>query len=238
MKLKTKQTNSSIQLNLQIADLERSFVQPYKQKIKELEKILDKRDKYIIKLHDIARGKRIIFYTAAASHHTIKSLPKRLSVNRMTILCFLYEKDMVRKSDLLRISANLILGQGKYITDIKNLLDLQLIKCENNLYYISDKGKEFVEYYEGNIRKNVKELLKESLRTTNRFPTEGKYSEEEKEIRRERYRKIMRPFWDKNIKMIPKDVGKRVQILKEYIDKHPKDKEYYTNLMLKWSSKN
>lgn len=237
MKLKTKQTNRSIQFNLQIADLERNFVQPYKQRIKELEKLVDKRNKYIYNLHNLARDKKLIFYIAASSHYTLKKFPKEVTANRMTILYFLYEKDMVRKSDLLRITSNLVLGEGRYTTDIKNLLEYELIKCENNLYYISDKGREFVQYYEASIRNGVMKLLKEAMKTSGKYPTEGKYSEEEKERRRERYRKVMRPFWDRNIKKIPRDVTRRIEILKDYIDKHPEHKDYYMNLIFKWSSK-
>ena len=238
MKLSTKKTNSSIKFNLQLADLERQFVQPYKDRIKELERLVNKRNKYIYSLHSFIKDKKLVFYASAACLEAIKILPKELTVSRMNILCFLYQKDMVRKSSLLRISKNLRLGKTKNTVDIKNLLELNLIGHEqNNLFFITDKGREFVEYYEAKVRADTIRLLKENL-TAVSFAGATKFSMEERELRRERYMKLMKPFWEAGIKKIPKNIPKRIEILSEYIKKHPKSKDYYLILMTRWSAKN
>jgi hypothetical protein len=63
-----------------------------------------------------------------------------------------------------------------------------------------------------------------------------KFSEEELKNRRIRYHKLMRPFWDNGLKKLPKDKGKRIDMLIKWVKDNNIQDEWYNKLIFNWGS--
>jgi hypothetical protein len=66
---------------------------------------------------------------------------------------------------------------------------------------------------------------------------ECKYSQEELDNRRTTYVKLMKPFWEQGLKKMPKDKGKRIELLGNWLKNTGNKDEWYTKRIYNWGSK-
>lgn len=240
MKPSQKRYKKSYSVRFDTTEIEKEAIQPYKEKIKILKDKLRQREDYIYKLHWRLRRPRPLFYAMASFHMVNVSLPAFLTPRRMLILYLMNNKTLVLLSSIEDRVNKIMTHKGTVARDVGILKKHDLLFSDDNKYYtITDKGKQFVSYYEHNARvffsnsmKHDKEIVNISLHKNKKF------SVEEIEKRREFYKYMMAPFWDAGITKIPKDIVKRIEIVSAYMTKYNiKGDETYRRLIFKWSSK-
>jgi hypothetical protein len=244
MKIKSQSNGINISAFINTDELEKSLAIPYKERIKHLEGIIKKRDYYIKNMHFQLKKRKWIAYLGYISNNLMKPLPKKLNMRRMLILFYMYERNYTNTTKIKKDFAELGIPVGQISFDMTYLVNIGLSsKDGRGFHYLLDKGREVVEYYEKNTIKTFLHMAKikqdvTQMKNANdslRKPT--KYSEEQLKERRIKYVKLMKPFWDSGYKRMPKDNGKRIDILAKWIKKYNVEDEWYKTLIFNWGSK-
>ena len=244
MKIKSQSNGINISAFINTDELEKSLLAPYKERIKYLEAIVKKRDYYIKNMHFQLKKRKWIMYLGYISHNLMKPLPKRLNMKRMLILFYMYERNYSAVTKIQKDFKELGVPHTKINPDVNYLIDIGLVaKDSRSFYYLLDKGREIVEYYEKNTIKTflhmakIKQDISQMKNANDSLKKPTKYSEEQLKERRIKYVKLMKPFWDSGYKIIPKDKGKRIDILANWIKKFDVKDEWYNQLVFNWGSK-
>lgn len=244
MKIKSQSNGINISAFINTNELEKSLIAPYKERVKYLESIVKKRDYYIKNMHFQLKKRKWIIYLGYISSELMAPLPKKLNMRRMMILFYMYERNYTITTKLKNDFLELGIPNSKIAFDINYMVSIGLIfKDKRGFYYLSNKGREIVEYYEKNMVKiflhmaKIKQDISQMKNANDSLKKPTKYTEEELKERRLKYVKLMRPFWDSGYKIIPKDKSKRAKILATWIKKHGVEDEWYKKLAFDWSSK-
>ena len=244
MKIKSQSNGINISAYINTDELEKEIIAPYKQRIKLLESQLKKRNWYIKNMHYQMKRKKWIMYIGYISHNLIKPLPKLLTPKRLLILFYMYEREFTSIIKMRKDLAELGIPVKNIYVDFKFLVGFGLAaKDKRDFYYILDKGKEFVEYYEKNMKvkfwhmAKIKQDISQIKGEPNQVKKENKYSKEELDARRKTYVKLMTPFWEQGYKKLPKDPSKRINALVKWMKERNVQDEWYTKLIFNWGSK-
>jgi len=244
MKIKSQGNGINVSAYINTDELERTLLAPYKERVKVLEAQVKKRDYYIKNMHFQLKKRRWIIYLGYISSRLMKPFGKKINMKRMMILSYMYERNFTSvlkmKKDFEALGA-----QHSYIyNDVRQMMSMGLIdRDKRDFYYLLDKGRETVEYYEQNTIKMFMHMAKikqdssqmKTIKDSLKKPS--KYSEEELKNRRIRYAKLMKPFWDAGYKKMPKDKGRRIEILSKWIKDNKIEDQWYTQLIFNWGSK-
>lgn len=242
MKIKSQGNGINISAYINTTELERSLSAPYRERIKVLESLVKKRDYYIKSMHSQLRKRRWIAYIAYVSNKVMKPLTN-ISIKRIMILFYMYEREFTSITKLQTDFKQLGVPYTQMQNDVNYLIKLNLVKRDGRgFYYLLDKGREIIEYYEKNTVRLFLHMAKikqdmTQVKVTEVIPKPSKFSEVELKRRKDSYHKLMRPFWDSGYTIIPKDRGKRIDLLSKWLkDNNVKD-EWYTKLIFDWGSK-
>lgn len=229
-----------VKVTLTKKDLESYANEPLKETLKVYKKQVASRNKYIKKLHQEIKSKRNVVMAAYVMEEVSSVMPKILTKKRMIILAELYEKEYISESRLRELMKKLDMAVGHTGSDFKQLIDNGLIQKHNrSSYYITDAGKQFVEYFQ----KTVSSLFGNMLANRGDFRiAQAKkkvvISDKLRQTRSDNYRMMMQPFWDSNLTKMPKDRENRCKILWEWMTKNEKQKDNsYLRMLHRWSSK-
>jgi hypothetical protein len=219
--------------------LEKQLLGPYKERIKVLESLLEKRDNQIYKYHEIIKHPKNSIIFPLVAEEVIKPIKQHISYKKLFVLQYIYDKGILSADKILKYAKELGIKGVGYVTYVKNMHETGFLeKDKHGYYYISDKGKEVVEYYVKNCYILFKELYnnKPYFKKAHFITYKKKYTEEEIKRRSDAYKKLMKPFWDSGFTFMIKDVNKRIKILSEWMKKNNIQDEYYLRLMMNWSS--
>ena len=219
--------------------LEKQLLGPYKDKIRVLESLLEKRNNLIYKYHEMMRSPKNPIIFPIVAEEVIKPIKEHVNYKKLFVLQYIYDKGILSAERIVRYAKELGLKGVGYVAYVKSLYVAGLLeKDKMGYYYISDKGKEVVEYYVRNSYIIFSDLYKNKPRHKKMVdPHAKKYTEEELEKRRQAYRKLMRPFWESGYTVMIKKPARRIEILSAWMKKNNITDEYYTKLMFNWSSK-
>lgn len=244
MKIKSQNNGINVSAYINTDELERTLLAPYKHRLKVLEAQVKKRDYYIKNMHFQLRKRKWIVYLGYISDMIMKPLPRKLSMKRMLILFYMYERNFTSVEKIIKDFKELGAAYGHVRMDIRILVDSDIvIKDGRGFYYLSDKGREIVEYYERNMvvkflhMAKIKQDVTQMKNANDSLKKPSKFSDEELKARRIRYAKMMQPFWDAGYKRMPKDRGKRIDVLLAWIKEHNIQDEWYNKLVFNWGSK-
>lgn len=219
-------------------DLRHYANEPLKEEVKFLKKQLISREKYIMKIHNEIRNVKKMIMFSCVSDEVVKPMKSFLTKKRLLILTELYDVECLSKQKIYSLMTKLKMNM-KSSVDLKHLIENELVKQLNeNNFYITDKGKQFVEYYEKNTKILFSQML--SKRGEIRFKNPKNYTitDEGRRQRSERYHKMMRPFWDSSLMKIPRDLEFRRATLLNWMKLNEMtEDEFYVNLLNKWSAK-
>lgn len=244
MRIKSQSNGINVSAFINTDELEKALVTPYKNRVKVLEAQVRKRNDYIKNMHFQIKRRKWMVYIGYISNQLLKPLPNGLNIKRLMCLFYMYEREFTGIDKMKNDFKELGVPTSNVYTDFKFLEKLGLVAHDNrSFYYLLDKGREVVEYYEKNMKirffhmtkiKQDKSQLKE-----NKAPKKegGKYSKEEIESRRATYKKLMRPFWEQGMTLMPKDKGRRIDMVSEWIKNNNINDEWYTRLIFNWGSK-
>jgi len=239
----------NVTMNIDVGSLKEKLLGPYRYALKVLKSMVLKRERYIKKLHRTLRKRDNIIFNIYASNRIYATSSVDLSTKRLVILSYLYNTDYAK---LERIRADLkVAGTGVYVKqlDLNFLVNKGLIlKAEDSrYYYISDIGKKKIDYVCELWKSSMHYFLKNKAnKGTTIFKVAEKdkrprriFTTEQKEQKSIWYRTMMQPFWESNIKSIPRDLNKRRDVLIAWMDNkkmrgEPIDKLHYEYLQ-KWS---
>jgi hypothetical protein len=242
MRIKSQGNGINISAYINTAELEKSLSAPYRERIKVLESLVKKRDYYIKSMHAQLRKRRWIAYIAYVSNKVMKPLTN-ISIKRIMILFYMYEREFTSITKLQADFKQLGVPYTQMLNDVNYLIKLNLVKRDGRgFYYLLDKGREIIEYYEKNTTRLFLHMAKikqdmTQVKVTEVIPKPCKFSEAELKRRKDSYHKMMRPFWDSGYTIMPKDRGKRIDLLSKWMkDNNVKD-EWYTKLIFDWGSK-
>jgi len=243
MKIKSQGNGINISAFINTDELEKTLLAPYKERIKYLEAIVKKRDYYIKNMHFQLKRKKWIVYLGYISHILMKPLPSKLNIKRMMILFYMYERNFTSVEKIKKDFKELGVPSTTVLKDMNYLMSINLATRDGRgFYYLLDKGREVVEYYEKNMLRKFFHMAKIKQDVTQiKDPNESlkkpsKYSEEEIKRRRITYSRLMAPFWESGYKIMPRDKGKRINIVLGWIKKNNIQDDWYTKLIFKWGS--
>jgi len=229
-----------VKVTLTKKDLESYANEPLKEQVKVYKKQLASRNKYIKKLHESIKSKRNIVMAACVMEEVSSVMPRVLTKKRMVILTELYDKEYVSESKLRELLRKLGIPGSHTGVDFNQLVEHNLIQKHNRQsYYITDSGKQFVEYFQ----KSVTSLFGKMLANRGEFRVaQAKrkvvMTEELRKQRSDGYRNMMQPFWDNGLNKMPKDREYRCKILWTWMsEKDKKDDKFYLRMLHRWSSK-
>jgi hypothetical protein len=244
MKIKSQSNGINISAYINTDELEKQLLTPYKEKIKVLESQLKKRNWYIKNMHFQLKRRKWLMYIGYISNNTFKPLPKLLTHKRLLILFYMYEREFTSILKMKKDLAELGVPIKNIYTDFKYLVGSGLVsKDKRDFYFIMDKGREFVEYYENNMKvkfwhmAKIKQDISQIKGEPNQVKRENKYPKEELDARRKTYVKLMTPFWEQGYKKLPKDAFKRIDLLVKWMKERDVQDEWYTKLIFNWGSK-
>ena len=243
MKIKSQNNGINVSAYINTDELERAILAPYKERVKVLEAQVKKRDYYIKNMHFQLRKRKWIMYLGYISHELMKPLPKRLNIKRMLILFYMYERNFTSVEKIKKDFKELGVASTTILVDMNYFISANLATRDGRgFYYLLDKGREVVEYYEKNtVRKflhmaKIRQDVIQMKNANDSLKKPSKFSEEELKNRRIRYAKLMKPFWDSGYKIMPKDRGKRINILASWIKDNNIQDEWYNQLIFNWGS--
>ena len=245
MKIKGQSNGINISAFINTNEFEKAYVTPLKQRVKVLEAQVRKRNDYIKQMHFQFKRRKWMLYIGYISNELIKPLPNGVNTKRLMCLFYMYEREFTSLIKMKKDFKELGIPHSYLYSDFKFLERIGLATKDNrNFYYILDKGREVVEYYEKNMKIRFLHMTKikqdDSQLKKEKAPKKEngtKFSPEEIERRRATYHKMMRPFWDSGIKLMPKDKGKRIEILLNWMEVKGIKDEWYTKLVFNWGSK-
>lgn len=217
----------------------------YRPVIGEMKKIIDKRNKYISKLHDLIKSKEatmFLFVDAVQIQRKAKKL-YNIGPKAYMIITHMYKINIGNQSQLERYIKSIGFGTVTY-GDLNILVKGgYLTELQDRYFGITDKARRAVDNiynafrqdYDYFVRNKVDGYAKTSLKKR-----ENKYTDEQKQQRGDFYRKMMRPFWDGGYKVMPKDRNVRVEYVLNWMEKKRKEgeelDEMYMRLVTRWSS--
>jgi len=244
MKIKSQNNGINISAYINTDELEKTILAPYKERVKVLEAQVKKRDYYIKNMHFQLKRRKWIMYLGYISNALMKPFPKKLNMKRMLVLFYMYERNFTSVEKIKKDFKELGVPSTTVLKDMNYLMQSSLATRDGRgFYYLLDKGREVVEYYEKNmIRKffhmaKIKQDVTQMKNPNDSLKKPSKYSEEELKNRRIRYAKLMKPFWDSGYKIMPKDRGKRINILVNWIKDNKIEDAWYNQLIFNWGSK-
>jgi hypothetical protein len=244
MKIKSQNNGINISAFINTDELERNLLAPYKERVKVLEAQVKKRDYYIKNMHFQLRKRKWIIYLGYISNSLMKPLPNKLNIKRMMVLFYMYERNFTSVEKIKKDFSELNVPCTGMITDMNYFIKSGLATRDGRgFYYLLDKGREVVEYYEKNMLKRflhmakIKQDITQMKNPNDSLKKPTKYSEDEIKSRRITYTKLMKPFWESGYKIMPKDKGKRIDILAKWIKEHNIQDEWYNKLIFNWGSK-
>jgi len=244
MRIKSQNNGINVSAYINTDELEKALVLPYKERIKHLESIIKKRDYYIKNMHFQLKKRKWIMYLGYISHKLMKPLPNRLSMKRMLILFYMYERNFTSVNKIQNDFKELGVPSSSIRVDVNYIINIGLVAVDGRgFYYLLDKGREIVEYYEKNTIKmflhmaKIKQDITQMKSANDSLKKPSKYNEEELKRRKFTYTKLMTPFWEAGFKIMPKDKGRRIDILLAWIKKHNIQDPWYNKLIFNWGSR-
>lgn len=242
MKQRTiKYKGLDLQLNIDVDSLVENVRGKYKTEISRLRKLLNKRDKYIHELHQKIKDKDSIMYMMLDGVQIYKKVKHiyKLNSKELFILHYLNSVNMSKVSIINEyfdsISKKYTSRQEMYMLIEKGYV---ILVDRYGYYAITDNGRRvinsiFVALNQDYTYFNHNRIAKKNRR----IHIEGhtKYTPEERERRSAMYKKMMVPFWDSYIKMIPKDKKRRIEVIENWMAKQEAVDPYYYELIEKWS---
>ena len=234
-----------INLDIDINKLVSEVKGKYKTEVDTLRSSVSSRNRYILKMHSELKNKQnfmYVFTMCCKIHDKVKDI-YGINYTDYMILAFICDKDHVHYDKIKRYldSIGVTINRRK----ISKMIKLDYIKNspKNGYVYITDIGKGIISgvtdamkqdyaYYNKN-----KPYIKKSSSSVF-YTDKPKYSDEEIEKRRNRYRVMMQPFWDAGYSVMPKDVSSRYRILKDWLSQEPekRNNEMYDKCLKKWES--
>ena len=244
MKQRTiKYKGLDLQLNIDVDSLVENVRGKYRGENARLRKLISKRNDYINKLHNQLRDKDAIMYMMLDGVQIYKKVSHlyKLKAKELFILHYLSSVNMSTVSGMnkyfISISKKLSTRQDMYAICEKGYA---ILVDRYGYYAITDQGRRVMNNIFVALKQDYTYFNHNRIAKKNRvIHVEGhtKYTTEERERRSEVYRKMMVPFWDSYIKMIPKDKKRRVEIIENWIAKQEDVDPYYFQLIDKWSDK-
>ena len=229
-----------VRVTLSRKELDTYANKPLRDAAKVYKKQIASREKHIKELHNSIKDKRNIAMLSFVIDEVMVPLPRLLTKKRLILLSELYYNDYLTSTRLRELMTILKMNSKRTGSDFNYLLKNNLIKVHGKFnYYITDQGRQFVEYFHKNTTIMFFEMLVK--RDSFRMPkAKSKYiaSQELRELRSKNYKMMMQPFWDSSLKRLPRDTGRRCAILWEWMRLNKKDKDsFYLRMLHRWSSK-
>lgn len=238
-----KYNGLDIKLDIDINSLISNEKEKYKPEIAILKKNITSRDNYIKKLHgEIKKTENAmyVFIMCCRIHDKVKEL-YNISYGDYMILSYISEIDHVNTDRIIKYFKTLDIQISKY--RLKKMIEFGYVNKspKSGYVYITDIGKKVVTAVVGAMKQDYsyymnKRFSKKKILIHSRKENYNKYTEEERENRAKYYRVMMKPFWDSDIKKIPRDAMSRYILLKKWMAINVEDAKdpIYTKLLNKW----
>ena len=153
MKIKSQSNGVNVSAYINTDELEKAILAPYKERIKVLEAQVKKRNNYIKNMHFQLKRRKWMMYLGYISNQLLKPLPKQLTNKRLMCLFYMYEREFTNVNRMKKDFLELGIPVSNIYTDFKYLINIGLVnKDKREFYFILDKGREVVEYYEKNMK--------------------------------------------------------------------------------------
>lgn len=233
-------------INIDTSEIEKKVRSKYRPTIDSLRKLLNKRERYIQKLHNTLRDEDAIMFLFAGAKEIWRKAVKAHCLTAKEYMIITYLKD-INMATTEHITGHInALGYAKAMYSDMCRLEKKgvVIRTPQFGYWaITDKGRKSISqviqaikqdfaYYKDNKAKKHDHFVKPK-------PTSPKYTPEELERRSFLYKQMMRPFWDGGFKILPRNRQQRVDYLIGWIQDRKSmgikvDEVYYTYVQ-RWS---
>lgn len=233
-----------LKVTIDTSELTDKIKEQYKPIINNLKELLNKRDEYIAKMHNMTKATDITMFMFVNGLRIAKKANKAygFSEKQYMALSYLSGTNMCKIEYLSRYLMKM--GYAKILKpELAKLIDEGCIIMLNEKYCaITDKGNSVISAIYKAYRQDIDFYMKNKkvARKTSIKNTTNKYTEEERERRGKAYRLMMRPFWDGGYKVIPKNKDLRVKYLLGWIEKRNQSglfvDDIYMRFVEKWSA--
>lgn len=217
----------------------------YRYKISTLLEIVKKRNEYIKNMHDVLRKKDSAMFIMLDAVHIYKKANSLYGINekQMMILSYMCRTNMCSRIHICRYLKSI--GYPKMVKKDEDVMYENgfIVPLKNDYWGITDSGRKVIDNVYNAFKQDYAYFKKnqspvhqhEEKKTPKRRPM----TKEEIEDKRRFYKTMMMPFWDINMKLMPRDKTVRIKHVNKYIDKLiENDKEVdpiYYKLLEKWS---
>jgi hypothetical protein len=235
-----------LKFTIDVSELTEKIKEQYKPIIDNLKILLNKRDEYIEKMHNMTRDTDVTIFMFTNGLRVAKKANKLYgySEKQYMALSFLGTTNMCKIEYLSRYLTGI--GYPKILKpEIWKLVeDGSVIMLNQQYCAITDKGKKVISSIYKAYRQDMDFYMKNKkpTRKTSIRESKNKYTEEERERRSSFYKTMMRPFWDGGYKVIPKNKDLRVTYMLDWIEKRKADglfvDDVYMRFVEKWSASN
>lgn len=216
-----------------------NVVKPYKERIKTLEALLEKRHKYISVIHSAYKDKNNVIFNMYATNRISKALKGNLNDRRIILLSYLNNVSFctLDSANKYMKSAGITLPFSN--KDVRFFKDNGYARVDGPVIYITYKGidkiKELVDTYHSAMKFYFEN--KKKIRTNRKMPT---IRDEVRERRSVFYKKMMRPFWESGLNVINRDNAARITVVQDWMknkELEEADVNFYTKLITGWLNK-
>lgn len=233
-------------INIDTSEIEKKVRGKYRPTIDGLRKLLNKRERYIQKLHNTLRDEDAIMFLFAGAREVWRKAVKAHAMTAKEYIIITYLKD-INMATTEHITGHInALGYAKAMySDMCRLEKKGMVLRSPHFGYwaITDKGRKSIKQVIGAIKQDYAYYKQHKAKKHDHFvnpkPTTPKYTPEEIERRSFLYKQMMRPFWDGGYKVLPRNRKQRVDYLIGWIQDRKmmgiKVDEVYYGFVQRWS---
>lgn len=233
-------------INIDTKEIENKVKGKYKPTIDSLRRLLNRRERYIQKLHNTLRDEDAVMFLFASAKEIWRkaSTVHALTPKEYMIITYLKDINMARidhiTGHIQALGFNKVLYSDMCRLEKKGMV---LRSPEFGYWAITDKGRQTISQVLSALKQDYTYYKQHKAAKHDHFvkpkSTTPKYTPEEIERRSFLYKQMMRPFWDGGYKTLPRNRQKRVDYLIEWVQSKksrglPVDQAYY-NYIQRWS---
>lgn len=217
----------------------------YKGKINTLRELVNKRNQYIKSVHNILRERDSAMFIMLDAVHIYKKANALYGINekQMMILSYMSRTNMSNKIHISRYLRSI--GYPKVVKKDEDTLWQKgyIIGLKDGFFGITDAGRKIIDNVYNAFKQDYVYFRKNQSpvhqHEEKRAPIRRPLTKEEIDNKRHFYKTMMMPFWDINMKMMPKDREVRLKYVNQYLEKLKSNGQeidpIYDTLISKWS---
>lgn len=236
-----------VKFDISLDSLVEKITEGHRQKVEFLRKLIRKRDQYIHSLHGILKDKESAMYIMLDGYKIFKkaSALYGLTDKQFMLLTYTYVGNICSYDRLKKYCISIGYPRPNRNDFARLIQGGYVVAVTKNHWAITDHGRNIVNnvynafrqdyYFFSGYKERIRNIKPEKIRKKRVF------TPEQLEERSQAYKRMMAPYWNRKLKMMPKDRIVRCKIMVEWLEQNaesnPDADGFYSKLLEKWAAK-